>query len=59
MSIWAINYGVGSVVGLAIMVSEWKFGCRQRLLVAVLLPVFLFSLFLRVSKALFLAADLF
>ena len=62
MSIWAINYGVGSVVGLAIYgLLEWKFDLPvQQLLLAVLGPVFLFSLiFARHSKALFLAIDLF
>ena len=62
MSIWAINYGVGSVVWLAIYgFLEWKFDLPVRqLLVAVLLPVFLFSLiFARHSKVLFLAVDLF
>jgi uncharacterized protein (DUF983 family) len=60
--IWAINYGVGSVVGLVIYVLlEWKFDLPVwQLLTAVLVPVFLFSLlFARHSKALFLALDLF
>ena len=62
MSIWAINYGVGSIVGLAIYgLLEWKFDLPVwQLLAAVLVPVFLFSLiFARHSKALFLAVDLF
>jgi uncharacterized protein (DUF983 family) len=60
--IWAINYGVGSIVGLAIYgVLEWKFDLSVwQLLAGVLVPVFLFSLlFARHSKALFLAVDLF
>jgi uncharacterized protein (DUF983 family) len=60
--IWAINYGVGSIVGLLIYVLlEWKFSLPiWQLLAAVLIPVFLFSLlFARHSKALFLALDLF
>jgi len=62
MSIWAINYGIGSIVGLAIYgLLEWKFDLPVwELLVAVLVPVFLFSIiFARHSKALFLAVDLF
>ncbi|MFZ0710743.1 MAG: DUF983 domain-containing protein [Terrimicrobiaceae bacterium] len=62
MSIWAINYGIGSIIGLAIYgLLEWKFDLPvQQLLVAVLFPVFLFNLlFARHSKALFLALDLF
>jgi uncharacterized protein (DUF983 family) len=62
ISIWAINYGVGSIVGLAIYgLLEWKFDLPVwQLLAAVLVPVFLFSLFFaRHSKALFLAVDLF
>ncbi len=60
--IWAINYGVGSVIGLGIYgLLEWKFDLPiWELLAAVLVPVFLFSLlFARHSKALFLALDLF
>jgi hypothetical protein len=62
MSIWAINYGFGSIVGLAIYgLLEWKFDLSVwQLLTAVLVPVFLFSLlFARHSKSLFLALDLF
>jgi uncharacterized protein (DUF983 family) len=62
ISIWAINYGVGSIVGLAIYgLLEWKFDLGVwQLLAAVLVPVFLFSLFFaRHSKTLFLALDLF
>jgi hypothetical protein len=62
MAIWAINYGVGSVLGLGIYgFLEWKFDLPVwELLAAVLVPVFLFSLlFARHSKALFLALDLF
>ena len=62
MSIWAINYGVGSALGLVIYgFLEWKLNLPiWQLLTAVLVPVFLFSLlFARHSKALFLALDLF
>lgn len=62
MSIWAINYGAGSLLGLAIYgFLEWKFDLSvEGLLVAVLAPVFFFSLFFaRHAKALFLALDLF
>lgn len=62
MAIWAINYGVSSILGLAIYgYLEWRFDLPiWSLLGAVLLPVFLFSLFFaRHSKALFLALDLF
>ena len=45
MSIWAINYGVGSVLGLAIYgFLEWKLDLPVwQLLTAVLVPVFLFQ----------------
>ncbi len=62
MSIWAVNYGVGSLVGLAIYgFLEWKFHLPVwQLLAAVLVPVFVFTLlFARHAKALFLALDLF
>jgi uncharacterized protein (DUF983 family) len=62
MSIWAINYAVSSMLGLAIYgLLEWKLNLPVwQLLAAVLVPVFLFSLlFARHSKALFLALDLF
>jgi uncharacterized protein (DUF983 family) len=62
VSIWAINYGVGSAIGLAIYgFLEWKLDLPVwELLTAVLVPVFVFSLlFARHSKALFLALDLF
>lgn len=62
MSIWAINYGFGSIVGLIIYgVLEWKFELPVwQLLAAVLIPVFLFSIFFaRHSKSLFLAFDLY
>src|ERR1700754_3775018 len=46
MSIWAINYGAGSIIGLAIYgLLEWKFELTVwELLAAVLVPVFVFSL---------------
>lgn len=62
MSIWAINYGVGSIVGLALYgLLEWMFDLTVwQLLAAVLAPVFFFNLFFaRHSKTLFLALDLF
>jgi uncharacterized protein (DUF983 family) len=60
ISIWAINYGVGSIVGLAIYgLLEWKFDLGVwQLLAAVLVPVFLFSLLARHPKRCF-CADLF
>lgn len=62
MSIWALNYGVGSVVGLILYGSlEWFFDLPVwTLILAVLTPTLIFSLlFARHSKSLFLAADLF
>lgn len=62
MSIWAINYGFGSILGLIIYaVLEWKFELPiWQLLTAVLAPVFLFNVFfVRHSKTLFLAFDLY
>jgi hypothetical protein len=60
MSIWAINYGVGSIVGLTLYgLLEWMFDLTVwQLLAAVLAPVFFFNLFFaRHSKTLFLALD--
>lgn len=62
MSIWALNYGVGSVVGLILYGTlEWFFDLPVwTLIIAVLSPTLIFSLFFaRHSKSLFLAADLF
>jgi len=62
MAIWAINYGVGSVIGILIyLVLEWQTHLSlPALLAAVLIPVCAFNiLFARHAKALFLAVDLF
>lgn len=62
MSIWALNYGVGSILGLLLYgLLEWFFDLPVWTLIAtVLVPIFIFSiLFARHSKSLFLAADLF
>ena len=60
MAIWAIAYGVGSVVGIILYgVFEWFFDWPiEVLLLAVLVPVFVFNfLFARHAKAYFLALD--
>ena len=61
-AIWAINYGVGSVIGpgdLRLAGMEFDLPIWE-LLAAVLVPVFLFSLlFARHSKALFRSRSLF
>lgn len=62
MAIWAINYGVGSVLGVAIyLFLEWQYTLPLPTLLAwVLIPICLFNiLFARHAKALFLAVDLF
>ena len=62
MSIWAINYGFGSILGLAIYaVLSWKYELPVwQLITAVITPVLLFNvIFARHSKALFLAFDLY
>ncbi len=62
MSIWAINYGVASLIGLALYgLLEWFFDLPVwTLMASVLVPVLLFSLFFaRHSKSFFLATDLF
>ena len=62
MSIWALNYGVGSLVGLTIYgLLEWFFDLPVwTLILAVIIPTLVFNLiFARHSKSLFLAADLF
>ena len=59
-STWVINYGAGSVLGIAIYVTlEYFFHLDIAvLLVAVVTPVILFNiLFARHSKALFIAID--
>lgn len=63
LAVWAINYGVGSLLGLAIyFFLEWRYPGLPlgRLLVIVLSPIIFFNVFFaRHSKALFLAIDLF
>ena len=62
MSIWAVNYGVSSVLGITLYgILVWRFKLPvEQLLVAVLLPMVLFSVFFsRHAKAFFLAFDLF
>ena len=61
MSTWAINYGIGSLIGIAIyLFLEWKYELPMWiLLLAVMMPMILFNLlFVRHSKAFFLAIDL-
>ncbi len=60
LSIWAINYGFGSILGIAIYCYlEWNYYLPlPLLLVGVITPVVLFNfLFARHSKAFFLALD--
>ena len=60
LSIWAINYGFGSILGIAIYCYlEFSYHLSlPMLLVGVITPVVLFNfLFARHSKALFLALD--
>lgn len=60
LSIWAVNYGCGSLLGISIYVAlEMTVHPPLKiLLAAVVLPVLLFNLlFARHSKALFLALD--
>ena len=62
ISIWAINYGFSSILGLLLYgLLEWFFDLPVWTLMAwVLVPVLVFSLlFARHSKSLFLACDLF
>jgi hypothetical protein len=62
MSTWALNYGLGAALGVALYgLLEWFFDLPlSTLLAGVILPATLFNLlFVRHSKALFLAADLF
>lgn len=62
LATWAINYGFGSILGLALYFTyEWQTQLPLGLLLAaVFIPVFLFNLFfLRHSKAIFLAVDLY
>lgn len=62
MSIWAVNYGFGSIVGLILYaVLEWKYDLPVwQLIAAVIAPVIIFNIvFSRHAKALFLAFDLF
>lgn len=60
LSIWAINYGVGSLLGIAIYcyLEFFHHLPLPQLLAGVITPVVLFNfLFARHSKALFLALD--
>lgn len=60
MSVWAVNYGVASVLAIALyLFLEWKFEIPTApLLVMVLTPVLLFNIaFARHAKAYFLALD--
>lgn len=62
MSIWAVNYGAGSALGLLLYgVLEWFFDLPLEVLLAcVMIPIVLFNFFFaRHSKALFLAFDLY
>jgi uncharacterized protein (DUF983 family) len=60
LAIWAVNYGLGSVLGISIyLIIEltWRLPLTQ-LVPAVVLPVALFNFFFaRHAKALFLAFD--
>ena len=60
LAIWVINYGVGSILGIALyLVLELCFHLDlQTLLISVVTPVVLFNLlFARHAKSLFLAMD--
>ena len=60
LAIWAINYGVGSLLGISLyFYLEWNYRLDLRVLLAsVVLPVIGFNLFfVRHAKALFLALD--
>lgn len=60
MAVWAVGYGFGSVLGIAIyVILEWFFDLPLwQLLAAVLVPVLLFNiLFARHAKAFFIAVD--
>jgi hypothetical protein len=62
MSIWAINYGLGSLLGIIIyLILEALYAIPiWYLLASVLLPIIFFNFFFaRHAKALFLAFDLF
>ena len=63
LAIWAINYGFGSILGLAIyFFLEWKYPNMDilKVLALVISPIIFFNVFfVRHSKALFLALDLF
>ena len=59
-SVWLINYGVGSVLGIIIyVVREFFFHPPiGQLILSVIIPIFFFNLlFARHSKALFIALD--
>lgn len=60
MAVWAVGYGFGSILGIAIYVAlEWFYDLPIGILLcAVLIPVLLFNLlFARHAKALFIAVD--
>lgn len=60
VSVWIINYGAGSVLGIAIYVIREIFYHPPigQLILSVIVPVFFFNLlFARHSKALFIALD--
>ena len=60
VSVWIINYGAGSVLGIAINVIREVFYRPPigQLILSVIVPVFFFNLlFARHSKALFIALD--
>ena len=62
MSIWAINYGIGSLFGIIIyLILEWLYEIPiWYLLASVMVPVILFNFFFaRHAKSFFLALDLF
>lgn len=63
LAIWAINYGVGSVLGMIIyFFLEWRYPNLNiwKVLGLVISPIIFFNIFFaRHSKALFLAFDLF
>lgn len=60
MAIWAINYGLGSLLGIILyLFLEWRYNLPiWNLMAVVIIPVIFFNIFFaRHSKALFLALD--
>ncbi|MFV0415777.1 MAG: hypothetical protein ACK5NG_05365, partial [Chthoniobacterales bacterium] len=60
LSIWALSYGFGSLLGLILyLFLEWKYDLPLwQLLVSIVVPVLTFNiLFIRHSKSFFLAID--